>query len=64
VINEMEQTIDDIGKEKLLKEIETLRPQMEKRARRMYEVPDVTDASDYSDKLALAMTIEVVQDGK
>ena len=64
VIDEMQQVIDDIGKEKLLKEIETLRPEMEKRARRMYQVPDVTQASDYADKLALAMMIETVQDEK
>ena len=60
----MQQTLNDIGKEKLLTEIETLRPQMEKRARRMYETPDVTSASDYSDKMALAMTMEVLPDGK
>jgi len=64
VINEMQQAITDIGSEKLMKEIETLRPQMEKRARRMYEVPDVTQASDYSDKLAIAMSVEVIQDEK
>jgi len=64
VIDEMQQTIDDIGKDKLIEEIETLRPQMEKRARRMYEAPDVTKASDYSEKLALAMTVETVRDEK
>jgi heterodisulfide reductase subunit A len=64
VIDEMQQMINDIGKEKLLNEIETLRPQMEKRARRMYEVPDVTQASDYSEKLAIAMTVEMEKDGK
>ena len=64
VINEMQQTIDDMGKKKLLEEIETLRPQMEKRARRMYDAPDVTKASDYSEKLALAMTVETVHDEK
>ena len=60
----MQKAIDDLGPEKLKNEIETLRPQMEKRARRMYQVPDVTQASDYADKLALAMMIETVQDEK
>jgi len=64
VINEMQDVIEGIGKEKLQKEIEELRPQMEKRARRMYEVPDVPSASDYSDKMVLAMTVEAVNDGK
>ena len=64
MIDEMQQTIDDIGRDKLMEEIETLRPQMEKRARRMYETPDVTDASNYSEKLALAMTVETVRDEK
>ena len=64
VINEMQKTIDEIGKEKLLAEIESMKPEMEKRARRMYEVPDVTDASDYSDTMKIAMTVEAVQDGK
>ena len=64
VINEMQDVIEGIGKEKLQAEIEELRPQMEKRARRMYEVPDVPSASDYSDKMVLAMTVEAVDDGK
>jgi heterodisulfide reductase subunit A len=64
VINEMQKVIDDLGGEKLMQEIETLRPDMEKRARRMYEVPDVTSASDYSDTMVLAMTVEGGKDGK
>ena len=64
VIDEMQQTIIDIGRDKLVKEIETLRPEMEKRARRMYEVPNVTLSTDYSKKLAIAMIAEVEQDGK
>ena len=64
VINEMQKTIDDIGKEKLKAEIETLKPEMEKRARRMYDVPGVTQASDYSDTMALAMSAQEVGDGK
>ena len=58
VINEMQQTIDDLGKEKLMEEIETLRPEMEKRARRMYEVPDVNDASIIRTRWSIAMTVE------
>jgi len=64
IIDEMQQTLNDIGRDKLVKEIETLRPEMEKRARRMYEVPNVTLSTDYSKKLAIAMTAEVEQDGK
>ena len=64
VINEMQKTIDDIGKEKLIAEIESLKPEMEKRARRMYEVPGVNEASDYSDMMAMAMTVKEVSDGK
>jgi len=64
VVNEMQKVIDDLGKEKLMKEIETLRPEMEKRARRMYDVPDVISASDYSDTMVLAMSVEAGKDGK
>jgi len=64
VVNEMQKVIYDLGKEKLMKEIETLRPEMEKRARRMYDVPDVISASDYSDTMVLAMSVEAGKDGK
>jgi heterodisulfide reductase subunit A2 len=64
VINEMQKAIDDLGKDKLVEEIESLRPEMEKRARRMYEVPDVTSASDYSDTMVLAIAVEGGKDGK
>jgi len=64
VINEMQKTITDLGPDKLKEEIERLRPEMEKRARRMYEAPDVTLASDFSDQLAIAMTVTEAEDGK
>ncbi len=64
VVNEMQKVIDDLGKEKLAQEIETLRPDMEKRARRMYDAPDVTSASDYSDTMLLAIAVEGGKDGK
>ena len=63
VINEMQQAITDLGKDKLHEEIERMKPDMEKRARRMYEAPQVNEASDYSDKLSIAMTITEVTDG-
>jgi heterodisulfide reductase subunit A2 len=64
VIDEMQQTIDDLDPKKLLEEIETLRPDMEKRARRMYEVPGVNESTDYSREMATAIKKEVAQDEK
>jgi len=64
VINEMQNVIDGIGKDKLTEEINRLKPEMEKRARRMYEAPGVNEASEYSDIMALAMTGKAVVDGK
>jgi heterodisulfide reductase subunit A len=49
VINEMQAALDNIPCEKLREEIETLRPTMEKRARRLREVPEVESAIAYSD---------------
>ena len=63
VINEMQQTINDLGKNILHEEIERLKPDMEKRARRMYEAPQVNEASQYSDLLSIAMTVTEVTDG-
>jgi len=64
VINEMQKAIDEIGQEKLNVEIEAMKPEMEKRARRMYEAPGVNEASEYSDVMALAMSAKEVSDGK
>lgn len=64
VINEMQQVITDIGSDKLKEEIENLKPEMEKRARRMYEAPDVNAASDFSDRMAAAMSVVEMSDGK
>jgi coenzyme F420-reducing hydrogenase delta subunit len=55
VLNEMQELLDSIPKEKLLKEIDEMRPTMERRARRMSEVPQVKAAMDYSDRLKAAM---------
>jgi len=61
VINEMQETLDSIPKQQLLEEIELLRPQMEKRARRMREVPQVEAAIEYADQLKVAVTEREVQ---
>jgi len=52
----MQATLDAIPKEQLLEEIERLRPQMEKRARRMREAPQVEESLAYADRLTVAMT--------
>lgn len=60
----MQETLDSIPKEQLLEEIEQLRPQMEKRARRMREVPQVEEALEFADRLTAAMLeveVEVVE---
>ena len=64
VINEMQKVIDVLGKDKLGEEINALKPEMEKRARRMYEAPGVNEASEYSDAMTLAMTVTEVNVGK
>jgi len=55
VLNEMQATLDTIPSEQLLEEIENLRPQMEKRARRMREVPQVEEALAYAGQMQKAM---------
>ncbi|MDY7042315.1 MAG: hydrogenase iron-sulfur subunit, partial [Chloroflexota bacterium] len=60
VINEMQEVLDSIPKETMLEEIEKLRPQMEKRARRMSEVPLIEEAQEYARKLEVAMAGEEV----
>jgi heterodisulfide reductase subunit A len=56
VLNEMQGVLDSIPREQLMEEIERLRPQMEKRARRMREAPQVEEALEYADRLKVAMT--------
>jgi len=56
VLNEMQMVLDSIPREKLLEEITQLRPEMEKRARRMREVPGVEEALAYADRLKAAST--------
>jgi hypothetical protein len=51
VINEMQQVLDGIPKEQLHKEIEDMRPDMERRARRMREAPLVDEALEYAGQL-------------
>ena len=61
VLNEMQEALDAIPKDKLLEEIERLRPEMTKRARRMREVPQVSEALEYADEMKAAMKeVEVV----
>jgi heterodisulfide reductase subunit A len=63
VINEMQEALDAIPKEKLMEEIESLRPQMERRARRMRQVPQVEEALEYSRQLEAAITGAVAVPG-
>jgi heterodisulfide reductase subunit A len=55
VVNEMQAVLDAIPQEKLLAEIEQLRPEMERRARRVREVPQVEEALAYATQLEAAM---------
>jgi heterodisulfide reductase subunit A len=54
-LNEMQERLDSIPKAELMEEIERLRPQMERRARRMREAPQVEQALEYSQTLEAAM---------
>jgi len=63
VINEMQQVVDDMPHDKLIKEIERLKPEMEKRSRRMYEVPEIDKAVIYSDEMVKAITAKEVESG-
>jgi len=58
VINEMQKLLDSIPRAELKEEIERLRPTMEKRARRMREVPEVNDALDFAQKIEEATVME------
>jgi coenzyme F420-reducing hydrogenase delta subunit len=58
VINEMQTVLDSIPRDELLEEIERLRPEMEKRARRMREAPQVDEALEFADRLSEAMRVE------
>ena len=64
IVNEMQKLLDSIPREQLLKEIETLRPQMEQRSRRMYEVPQISEMVTYTDKLTAILTGKEVADGR
>ena len=55
VVNEMQAVLDAIPQEKMLAEIEQLRPEMERRARRVREVPQVEEALAYATQLEAAM---------
>ena len=55
VLNEMQELLDSIPREELLEEIERLRPEMAKRARRMREAPQVEEALAFADRLQAAM---------
>ncbi|NTW08949.1 MAG: hydrogenase iron-sulfur subunit [Anaerolineaceae bacterium] len=60
VINELQKVIDGLPPDKLKEEIETLRPQMEQRARRMKEAPRVDEAIEFSKKMVASMHGEEV----
>ena len=51
--NEIQRVLDSMPREALIAEIERLRPEMERRARRMREVPGVEDALALSEQLRL-----------
>ena len=53
VVNEMQDVLDSIPEEELREEIEKLQPYMEKRARRMREVPQIEEAASFAEKIAL-----------
>jgi len=55
VLNEMQETLDQIPKDKLRDEIERLKPEMEKRLKNFPSVPGIPDAMDYSDILVDAI---------
>jgi hypothetical protein len=55
VLNEMQAVLDKIPEEELKTEIESLKPQMEKRLKRFPGVPGVIEAMEYSDKLIKAI---------
>ena len=63
IINEMQKVISSLPHEQLLKEIETLKPQMEQRSRRMYDTPQINDAVAYSDQLNAILTHKEVAGG-
>jgi hypothetical protein len=63
VINEMQKVIDAIPHEQLMTEIERLKPEMEKRARRMYETPGMDKAVTYSDAMVKAINTKEVKNG-
>ena len=61
IINEMQQVIDSIPHDQLIEENERLRPEMEKRSRRMYETPEIDRAVTYSDEMVKAIIAEEVK---
>ncbi len=63
IINEMQQVIDSMPSEKLHEEIERIKPEMEKRSRRMYETPEIDKAVTYSDQMVKAITAKGVESG-
>jgi len=50
-LNNMQKVLDNIPPAALKEEIERLRPQMEQRARRMREVPNVEKALEFASRL-------------
>jgi len=54
-LNEMQELLDSLPEEQLREEIERMRPEVTKRARRMREAPGVEEALEYSRVLEAAM---------
>ena len=54
VINEMQDVLDSLPKEKLMEEIEEFKPYMAKRARRMREAPRIEEAAELAEMIAVA----------
>lgn len=59
VLNEMQAVLDHMSPDALHAEIAKLRPEMERRARRMSQVPQVAAAMEFSDRMKAAMVGEV-----
>ncbi|MGI6741785.1 MAG: hydrogenase iron-sulfur subunit [Brevefilum sp.] len=51
VLNEMQNSLDNMPKQTLLDEIDRLRPEMEKRLKKFPHVPGVAEAMDYTETL-------------
>jgi hypothetical protein len=58
VLNEMAALLDTLPKDKLMTEIETLRPKFSKHIEKISNVPEVRDALAHSDRMRAVMLAE------